>query len=143
MEKPLTVQRSIWINAPRERVWRAVTESEQLQAWWGDLWDIADLRIGAPVRFGAEPNVLVATIETLNPPDEFKVRWPPNPRFPVTTMSTTFLLAEENGGTRVIVIEAGYEGLPDDIRQSRMDSSARGYAQVMENLKAHVERGVQ
>jgi uncharacterized protein YndB with AHSA1/START domain len=142
MDKQLIVERSIWINAPRERVWRAVTESEPITAWWGDPWDITALHVGAPIRFGAEPNVIIATIETLDPLREFKIRWPRTPHSPAD-MSTTFLLADEDGGTRVTIIEAGYEGLPDDMRQKRMDSSARGYAQVMDNLKTHVEGGVQ
>jgi uncharacterized protein YndB with AHSA1/START domain len=142
MEKQLTVERSIWINAPRERVWRAVTESASITAWWGDPWDITALNVGAPIRFGAEPDVIIAAIETLDPPSEFRVRWPRNQHFPAD-MSTTFLLADEDGGTRVTVIEAGYEGLPEEMRQKRMDSSARGYAQVMDDLRAYVERGVQ
>lgn len=35
--KKMAVERSIWINAPRERVWRAITETEQIRQWWG--WD--------------------------------------------------------------------------------------------------------
>lgn len=31
----LAVERTIWINARRERVWQAVTESEQIRQWWG------------------------------------------------------------------------------------------------------------
>jgi uncharacterized protein YndB with AHSA1/START domain len=33
MEK-LVVERSIWIAAPRERVWQAVTDPEQLAQWF-------------------------------------------------------------------------------------------------------------
>jgi hypothetical protein len=38
------------------------------------------------------------------------------------------------------VTQAGYESLPDDIRQKRFDEDAGAYTAVMESLKAHLER---
>ena len=46
-------------------------------------------------------------------------------------MFTTFLLEEENSGTRVTVTETGFEALPDDIRQQRYNSTAEGYEKVL------------
>ncbi len=42
------LKRSIWINAPRERVWRAITDAEQVNQWWNkdDRWEIPALRVG-------------------------------------------------------------------------------------------------
>jgi hypothetical protein len=53
---------------------------------------------------------------------------------------TIFRLEEENGGTRVTVTETGFEALPDDIRQERFDSTAKGYETVLAGLKVYVER---
>jgi uncharacterized protein YndB with AHSA1/START domain len=138
--KQISVERSIWINAPRERVWRAVTRSDQIMRWWGgDFWEISALEVGAPVKFGDPDNPIVASVAAVIPPSEFALQWPPLPQNHFTAMLTTFRLAEEGGGTRVTVVEAGYEGLPDDIRQRRLDSTTNGYETVLASLKAYVE----
>jgi uncharacterized protein YndB with AHSA1/START domain len=33
METPTTIERSIWIAAPREQVWQALTDADQLAKW--------------------------------------------------------------------------------------------------------------
>jgi hypothetical protein len=52
---------------------------------------------------------------------------------------TSFILIEENGGTRATICETGYEAVPEDERQQWIDSTSAGYTMSMENLKAFVE----
>jgi uncharacterized protein YndB with AHSA1/START domain len=144
MEKALAVERSIWIAAPPERAWRAVTEPEHLNEWYATYyhWDIPSLEVGTTIKFynkDDENDLQVATIETVHPPCQFTVRWQPNPRYPAVLIVTSFLLAEENGGTRVTIHESGYETVPANERQQWMDATGRGYTMSMENLKAYVE----
>ncbi|KPV45879.1 hypothetical protein SE17_43925, partial [Kouleothrix aurantiaca] len=42
------VERSIWIAAPRERVWRAVTDPAQMEHWFspGTSWQMSALEVG-------------------------------------------------------------------------------------------------
>jgi uncharacterized protein YndB with AHSA1/START domain len=139
--EPLTVERSIWINAPRERVWRAVTETEEIRHWWGDdYWEITALEVGATVKFGDPDDLMLATVAVVDRPREFSIQWPPQPQYHSIAMVTTYQLEEENGGTRVTVTETGLEALPDDIRQKRFDSTAQGYETVLADLKVYVER---
>ena len=138
MEK-LVVERSIWIAAPRERVWDAITDAEQLKQWWGDYWEIPALQVGATIKFGDPNDLMLATIAVLVPPRQFTIHWPPQEQYHSIEMFTIFLLAEENDSTRVTVTETGFEALPDDIRQSRFDKTADGYTKVLANLKAHLE----
>jgi uncharacterized protein YndB with AHSA1/START domain len=138
--EPLSVERSIWIKAPRERVWQAITDSQQLQQWWGDYWEINTLEVGATVKFGEENDPMSATIDVLDPPRQFRLLWPPQPQYHSIKIFTTFLLAEEKDGTRITVTETGFEALPDDIRQTRFDQTAKGYIQVLEALKGLLER---
>jgi uncharacterized protein YndB with AHSA1/START domain len=141
MEK-LAVERTIWIDAPRERVWRAITEDRQIARWWPPgNWEIPSLETGASVKFGTDPHVSLATIEVVHPPRQFTLHWQPNPTFPVDTMITTFLLEEENGGTRVTVTQTGFEALTEDVRQQQLDKTGQGYTTVLQNLKALVEGG--
>jgi uncharacterized protein YndB with AHSA1/START domain len=136
----LTVERTIWINARRERVWEAITTAEQINRWWSDdHWEIDALKVGGTVRFGYGNDQVLATIEVLEPPRQFTMKWPPVPPYSVITSYTTYLLADENGGTRVTVSETGFEALPEDTRQERYDSNSRGYEKILAGLKAYVE----
>ncbi|HEU5103014.1 MAG TPA: SRPBCC domain-containing protein [Roseiflexaceae bacterium] len=47
MEK-LTVERSVWIDASRERVWQAVTDPKQIQQWYSPTtaWELSALEVG-------------------------------------------------------------------------------------------------
>jgi uncharacterized protein YndB with AHSA1/START domain len=138
MEK-MSVERSIWIKAPRERVWQAITTSEQIRMWWGDYWEIPLLEVGATIKFGDQSDPMLATVAAADAPRKFKIQWPAQEQYHNTEMFTIFVLAEENGGTRVTVTETGFEALPDDIRQKRYDSTAQGYVTVLAGLKTFVE----
>jgi len=138
MEK-LTVEKDIWVDAPRERVWQAITDDKQLMKWWGDHWEIPSLEVGAEIKFGEPGDLMTASIERLEPPREFAIRWPPQPQYHSTEIFTTFTLEEESGGTRVKVSETGFEALPEDVRQKRFDSTAKGYETVLAGLKKHLE----
>jgi uncharacterized protein YndB with AHSA1/START domain len=140
--EPLSVERSIWIKAPRQRVWQAITDSQQLQQWWGDYWEITRLEVGATVKFGEADDPMLATIDVLDPPRQFSILWPPQPQYHSIQIFTTFVLADEKDGTRVTVTETGFEALPDDIRQTRFDQTAKGYTQVLEALKGLLEREI-
>jgi uncharacterized protein YndB with AHSA1/START domain len=140
MEQTTTVERSVWINAPRERVWEAITTDDQIRQWWGqDHWEISAREVGGIIKFGDPDDLMTATIDVLDPPRQFTIKWPPQEQYHSITMYTTYVLTEENGGTRVTVRETGFEALPDDIRQKRVDSTAMGYEQVLAGLKAYVE----
>jgi uncharacterized protein YndB with AHSA1/START domain len=135
----ISVERSVWINAPRERVWQAVTNPSQLTIWWtGGVWTIPALEVGGEVRFGMADDVATAKIAVLDPPNVFRMDWEPNPLFPVA-MTSELRLTEEDGGTRVTAIESGFEGLPEDIRAKRIEGNERGYEIVLAALKALLE----
>jgi uncharacterized protein YndB with AHSA1/START domain len=140
----LAVERSVWVAAPRERAWSAVTEPEQLNRWYATYyhWEIPALEVGATIKFynkDKNTDMQLATIEVVDPPRQFTLRWQPDREYPAMTLVTTFMLEEENNGTRVTLIESGYESMPDDVRQQWLDEVGKGYAMSVENLKAYLE----
>ena len=141
----IAVERSVWINAPRERVWQAVTDPDQLILWYSSSrWEIPTLALGATVRFfnketPEETDILTATIDVLEPPRLFTLRWSPDKTYPELVQVTSFILEEENGGTRATIHESGYEGLPPDARREWMETADQGYLMSMDHLKALVE----
>lgn len=134
-----TVERSIWVAASPERAWRAITDPKQLEQWFapGCAWEIETLVVGATAKFYNTPeDVALHTIEILNPPREFALRWYEQDNIP---MLTTFRLVAEQEGTRITVIESGFAALPKAIRQKRIDETTAGYTGSMANLKAYLE----
>jgi uncharacterized protein YndB with AHSA1/START domain len=141
MEK-LTVERTIWVDAPTERVWQAITQPKHLEQWFapGCPWEIPALKVGERIKFYNTPTeILQATIEVVDPPKQFTLRWHDDPTYPDSNMVTTFSLRPENGGTRATIIESGYETLPEHIRQQHMAMAGEGYTASMEALKSFTE----
>ena len=132
MEK-ITLERSIWINAPRERVWKAVSDPAQITQWFapGTEFSIKDNTI-AILMNGAY--VDVALIEVNDPPRELTTR-----SLPDRILATSYLLEEENNGTRFTVIETGFELLPEDQRKQRLEQDSGGWEMALENLKAYID----
>lgn len=133
-----------------ENVWFAVTDAEQLDEWYapGSPWKILELKVGKIAEFHNSPNahhagtevtILKAAIEAVDPQRRFTLRWESDSGYPEVILVTSFILAEENGGTRVTISESGYENVPADERQAWLDSTGNGYAMSMENLKAMLE----
>ena len=66
MDVPDTIEREVLLPAGVARVWAAITEAEQLAAWFGQRASI-DLQPGGAVVFSWEPpaiHVLSATLGT-------------------------------------------------------------------------------
>jgi uncharacterized protein YndB with AHSA1/START domain len=141
-EKSFAVERSIWIAAPRERVWTAVTDPAQLESWFspGISWKLTALEVGGRLftpdpETGNETNVQV--IQLIDPPHRFVTH--SLPASPGSSEVTAYLLLEERGGTRLTITNSGYELLPEDGRWSAMEQNAFGFGMMLENLRAYIE----
>jgi uncharacterized protein YndB with AHSA1/START domain len=139
----LATERSIWINAPRERVWQAVTDPAQIQMWMSPNtpWQLSALEIGG--RFyvhNAETNseMYVEVIELLDPSHQLATRTVPEP--PDTIVKgKIYTLTEENGGTRLTVMLSGYEQEPEETRWGNMEQNTFGFGMMLQNTKAYLE----
>jgi uncharacterized protein YndB with AHSA1/START domain len=140
--KKLAVERSIWIAAPRERVWRAVTDPKQIQQWFSPntTWELSALEVGGRLfvrdpESGAE--MYVQVIELIDPPHRFVTRAEPEP--PAAPEVTAYTLLEEQGGTRLTVTHSGYELEPEDARWNNMERNTFGFGMMLQNAKAYLE----
>lgn len=139
---PSVLEHNIWIGAPRDRTWQAITETEHIKHWWGaeGYAEISELAAGSPIRFNTTDGPIFATIQRVDPLHEFVYEWPPHPRYFSVPFVTRYILREENGGTRVTFSESGFEGWPDDeARQARFERISGEFRMVLENLKAYLE----
>jgi uncharacterized protein YndB with AHSA1/START domain len=106
-----SVTRETVLDLDRDDAWRAVTDPEQLEQWLAeeveiDLVEGGDLR----VRFddGRERH---GTIEEVTEPERVVFRWHPVPDTDLETVVRIELEPAE-AGTRVIVVETGFDILP-------------------------------
>ena len=143
------IDRSIDIQAPVDRVWRALTDPAELSAWFqvkidGEIqsgrtvWMTSVLPAHAGVRFDVE-------IAELTPPSRVVWRWHPGDidaavdysDEPRTTV--VFTLHPTAGGTRLEVAETGFDEISLARRAKAHADNSQGWAEVTVWLKNHVE----
>lgn len=145
------VERSLMIEAPRRRVWRALTDAESFGNWFG-----ADLRgqrfvpgqraHGAMTKEGCDHYMFDVIVEAIEPEHHFSYRWHPfagDPaadlsREPMTLVSFTLTPLGE-ARTKITVIESGFERLPAQRRVSALSMNDRGWVAQLGKLAKHVE----
>jgi uncharacterized protein YndB with AHSA1/START domain len=141
--KTLAIERSIWIAASRERVWRAVTDPKQLQHWFSPTtpWELSALEVGGRYfvhNSETDTEMYVQVIELIDPPRQLITRSVPEP--PHNLVKTTmYTLMEEDDGTRLIVTHSGYDQAPDDTHWGEMEQNAFGFGMMLQNVKAYLE----
>lgn len=144
------IERSILIQAPRARVWRAITSVPEFSQWFqatieGEFVPGARVRM-TPFKPCAPDRVVDATIVDVTPEELFSWRWYPGVDRPpegseVPTTLVEFRLAEEDGGTRVTVTETGFEFLGLERRAKAFGENSNGWKEQMQNLERHLEHG--
>jgi uncharacterized protein YndB with AHSA1/START domain len=137
-----SIERSIWINASRERVWLALTDPEQVTSWFSPGTPFKTRGTGAGTRLYVEnletgEEMYVQVFEVFDPPHRLILKSQVEP--PQTPFITSYRLEEENQGTRLTLIFGGYEALPEDVRQQMMNENAAGFELMLGNIKAVIE----
>lgn len=116
-EDRFTVRRSIHVSAPVEKVWDAVTAPEHISKWFGRV-ELDGRGAGATGTitfpdYGAVP----LRIEAIEPPRSVTFRWsnddalgaPPAELDEDHSTVFTFTLESAGDGTRLTVVESGFE----------------------------------
>lgn len=130
--EPVSIEKSIWIAAPRERVWQAVSDPAQIAEWFGAVTNFTKKGDTISARIG-DMEVEVARVEVMDPPRQLTTR---NLQAPART--TTYTLTEENGGTRFTVTETGFEALTPGERNTQLDQNGEGWEMALQNLNAYI-----
>ena len=140
-KEKFAVERSIWVAKSRERVWKAITDPQQIQQWFSPAtpWALSAFEVGGRLyvpdaETGAE--LYVQVIDVIDPPNQFVTRSLPEP--PQIVHITTWTLVEENGGTRLTITHTGYELEQEENRWNNMEQNAFGFGMMMENLQAYL-----
>lgn len=142
---PDRIEKEVTLDAPRSRVWRALTDVAQFNAWFG-------VSLTAPFAPGAEVRgrltarnydhvTMTIWIETMEPERFFSFRWHPYAieegvdysAEPTTLVS--FTLQEVAGGTRLTIVESGFDAIPESRRAKAFSSNSSGWAGQAENVR--------
>jgi uncharacterized protein YndB with AHSA1/START domain len=139
------IEREVMIAAPVERVWELITTAEHLGRWFGDAGAEIDLRPGGPMSLHWHDHGTVhGRVEAVAPPHRFSYRWllagdPDAELTPANSTLTEFTLAADGDGTRVAVVESGFDTLDVEAaeRAALLASHTTGWAAELDDLAAH------
>ena len=144
------IEKQVTLDAPRARVWRAPTDVNDFNTWFG-------VSLTKPFAPGAEISgqlnirnyehvTLTMWIETMEPERFFSFRWHPYAiergvdysAEPTTLVS--FTLEEEGAATRLTIIESGFDAIPESRRAKAFSSNTGGWNGQAENLRKFLAR---
>ena len=139
------IEKQITLDSPRSRVWRALTEVKQFNAWFG-------VSLATPFAPGAEVSgqlnirgyehaTMTIWIETMESERFFSFRWHPyaiEPGVDYSTEPTTlvsFTLEDAGTGTRLTIVESGFDAIPESRRAKAFSMNSNGWNGQAENIR--------
>ncbi len=156
------IEKQVLLRAPRARVWRALTDSEEFGKWFGVKFE-GPFKPGALQRGIIVPTTVDAdvaraqqeyaglrfeiTIERIEPERIFAFRWHP---FAVErdvdyssepTTLIVFALEEVANGTKLTVTESGFDQIPLARRAKAFTANEQGWTMVMRLIEKHLAHG--
>jgi uncharacterized protein YndB with AHSA1/START domain len=142
------IEKKILLRAPRARVWRTLSDSEEFGQWFGVKLAgkfAPGARIRGPVTHpGYEHIVMEITIEKMEPERLFSWRWHPHAIDPGKDYSAeastlvVFELAEVADGTLLTIVESGFDSIPLARRAEAYRGNEGGWSAQIKNIEKHV-----
>ncbi len=139
------IEKFVNLDAPRSRVWRALTDVKQFNTWFGS----ALTGVFTP---GAEINgrltiknyehvTMTIWIEAMEPEQCFSFRWHPYAiqagvdysGEPTTLVS--FTLEDVAGGTTLAIVESGFDAIPESRRAIAFSKDSAGWEGQIRNIQ--------
>jgi uncharacterized protein YndB with AHSA1/START domain len=143
------IEKEVVLRASRARVWRALTDSREFGAWFGVKLE-GDFAVGrsvkGPITIPGYTHVTMEVIvESIEPERLFSYRWHPYAVDPKQDFSAEpmtlveFRLEDASGGTRLSIVESGFDQLPPHRRDEAFRMNEPGWQAQLENVRKHVE----
>lgn len=143
------IDRSIEIQAPPERVWRALTNRVEFSEWFQVTIE-GEIAPGSEIWMTSVPSThkgqrFRVLVTEMTPPRRLAWRWHPGEidpdvdyaREPMTTV--TFTLEPSGRGTRLSVAETGFDGISLARRAKVHADNTQGWTEVLAWLQTYVE----
>jgi uncharacterized protein YndB with AHSA1/START domain len=142
------IEKQIVLQAPRSKVWRALADARQFGSWFGVQLEGAfepgktvHGQITSPGHQHLKMEVLVVEVV---PERRFSFRWHPyavDPAADYTQEPTTlvqFELDDAPGGTRLTLVESGFDQIPAARRARAFEMNDGGWTEQMKRIERHV-----
>lgn len=143
------IVKTVDLNAPVSRVWRALTDYKQFGEWFrvklDQPFEAGGLSTGQMTYPGYENCPWRAVVERIEPERLFSFSWHD---FDETsdadvadqpTMLVEFRLEPIDAGTRLTITESGFEALPDPRRLEVLRGNTEGWNIQAQNIADYVE----
>jgi uncharacterized protein YndB with AHSA1/START domain len=144
------IVKAVTLRAPRARVWRALSVAEEFGAWFkvrleGGFAEGQTIR-GRILHPGYEHMTLEMMIERIEPERYFAYRWHPHAverdvdysAEPTTLVE--FTLEDADGGTRLTLVESGFDRVPAARRAEAFRLNDGGWTSQLQNIERHVSQ---
>jgi uncharacterized protein YndB with AHSA1/START domain len=142
------IEKTIILHAPQSRVWRALTKAEEFGAWFGMKVEGAFAPgahiLGRLTIPGFEHLTLEIDVEQIEPERLFSYRWHPHAIVvgkdysKEATTLVEFQLSEAPDGTRLTLVESGFDKLPPERRAEAFRGNDSGWTEQLKNIERHV-----
>jgi uncharacterized protein YndB with AHSA1/START domain len=144
------IEKTIEMNAPVERVWRALTDTAEFGAWFRVKLEgpfaPGQVTRGRILYPGYEHLQWAATVVSMEEPTLFSFTWHPYAIDPDVDYSketptlVEFRLRPTATGPHLTVVESGFDAVPAHRRDEALRMNDGGWTQQVKNIQAHVER---
>jgi uncharacterized protein YndB with AHSA1/START domain len=142
------IEKKLLLRAPRSRVWRALTDAGEFGTWFNAKLE-GSFAVGKSIKGrithpGYEHLTMEVNVERMDAEHLFSFRWHPyaiDPKVDYSTEPTTlveFRLEEAPDGTRLTVVESGFDQLPAERRAEAFRMNEGGWTAQLENVQRHV-----
>jgi uncharacterized protein YndB with AHSA1/START domain len=143
------IEKTVVLKAPRARVWKALTDHVEFGAWFRVKMEgpfVAGKHVkGRITHPGYEHVTMDVEVVSIEPQTSFSYRWHPyavDPKVDYSKEPPTlveFRLADAPGGTKLSVVESGFDRLPAHRRDEAFRMNGGGWEAQMDNVRRHVE----
>jgi len=143
------IERTVTIDAPRSRVWRALSNAEEYGSWFGvnlkGQTFAPGQRVRGPITIAGYEHIMFDVIvEQVEPEKLLSYRWHPYAVDPAVDYSreqrtlVTFTLEDAAGGTLLRVTETGFDKVPPGRRMEAFRMNSGGWDGQMRNIQRYV-----
>src|SRR5215475_9996922 len=152
------IEKKILLRAPRSRVWRAISDSNEFGTWFGIKFS-GPFKAGGKIEGLLTPSMVIPsvgemqkpyegmkfdfTVDNIEPERLFSFRWHPNAvdsnadysSEPMTLVE--FVLEDAPGGVMLTVTESGFDKIPLARRASAFKSNDGGWTEMVQVIEAY------
>ena len=144
------IEKTIDLKAPVARVWRALTDHVEFGQWFRVRLDgpfaVGEVSRGNIAHPGYEHLSWEAVVQKMEPERLFSFTWHPYAIDPNADYSgepstlVEFTLERIATGTRLRIVESGFDKLPPHRRDEAFRMNDRGWSIQAENVARHVDQ---